>query len=52
MNNKKTNKLKYILIPLGIIAVLILIYVIVYFCFKGEGFIYAGNDLEKRDWLS
>lgn len=52
MNNKKTNKSKYILIPLGIIAVLILIYVIVYFCFKGEGFIYAGKDLEKRDWLS
>lgn len=28
------------------------IYIVIYLCFKGDGFLKAGLDLEKRDWLS
>lgn len=51
-NSKKSfwQKYKWWLIIFGII--LIVGYVIIYVCFKGNGFLYAGIDLEKRDWLS
>lgn len=34
------------------VVILSILYFIIYFCFKGEGFLTAGIDLEKRDWLS
>ena len=36
----------------ALIGGLIVAYVIVYVCFRGNGFLSAGNGLEKRDWLS
>ena len=33
------------------IVILALAYIIVYFCFKGNGFFSAGINLEKNDWL-
>ena len=55
-NNKKQkipnffSKYKWWFIVSPII--LILIYVFVYLAFKGNGFIPAGIDLEKKDWLA
>lgn len=37
---------------LGSFAVMIAGYIIVYLCFRWNGFLYVGIDLEKSDWLS
>lgn len=34
------------------VIILSVLYFVIYFCFKGDGFLTAGLDLEKRDWLS
>lgn len=48
MMKKKKPYIKYIIVFL---IVAILIYVLIYVCFKGDGFLSAGKDLEKKDWL-
>ena len=50
--NKKTKVSKYITVVLCLIAALIIAYVIIYLCFKGNGILTAGINLEKHDWLS
>lgn len=52
--NKKIKKgmPKYKWWIVGIICVFIIAYIVIYLCFKGNGFLSAGIDLEKRDWLS
>jgi hypothetical protein len=44
------GKYKWWFIGAGI--ALILIYVIIYLCFRGNGFLSTGIDLEKKDWLA
>lgn len=34
------------------VVIVILIYICIYLCFYGNGFLSAGKELEKRDWLS
>ena len=46
--NKKTKVSKYITVVLCLIAALIIAYVIIYLCFKGNGILTAGINLEKH----
>ena len=52
MRKKNTNISRYISIVVGLAVVLVACYVLVYLCFKDNSGIPAGDDLEKRDWLS
>ena len=52
MRKKNTNISRYISIVVGLAVVLVVCYVLVYLCFKDNSGIPAGDDLEKRDWLS
>ena len=47
----KQNKIKFIIFSIVVIAV-VLLYVVIYLVFKGDGFFSAGKDLAKSDWLS
>lgn len=49
-NNSFIKKYKRIVIMLCLL--LVGIYILIYLTFKGDGFIYVGIDLEKRDWLT
>ena len=48
----KSFLLRYKWWIVALTVILIIGYVVIYLCFKGEGFIYVGDDLEKKDWLS
>lgn len=54
VNSKKKNsvgKINYKHIGL-VLLIIIVFYVLIYLCFKGEGFIPAGSNLTKGDWLA
>ena len=54
MKSKKRKKYKsnYLLCSLAFIVVVIVIYVLIYICFLGDGIFLAGKNLQKKDWLS
>lgn len=52
MKKKKATFYGYVKGIGGLFTVLIATYILIYFCFKGKGFIPTGDNLEKRDWLS
>lgn len=52
MNGSNSFWMRYKWYFIGAAGVLVVAYIAIYFSFKGTGFIYAGSDLEKRDWLS
>lgn len=49
---KKSNVGKYIKAVIYLSVILIIAYIVIYLCFKGNGIFSTGIDLEKRDWLS
>lgn len=49
---KKNFSVQYKWWFIALIVALIMGYILIYFSFKGNGFIYVGDYLEKRDWLS
>ena len=53
MEKKKNHSMnkykKYISITL---IILFVVYIMIYLIFKGDGFLYVGKDLSKKDWLS
>lgn len=49
---EKSNICKYIIAILSLLVILIAVYIVVYLCFKGNGFFTTGIDLGKNDWLS
>lgn len=46
------KKYKWWIIGILLLLLFLIIYVLIYLCFKGNGFLYVGIDLEKKDWLS
>lgn len=52
MKKRKSSIFKYTKAVLGLVAFLIVTYIVIYLCFKGNGIFTAGIDLEKNDWLS
>lgn len=52
ITKKENNKNNIVLVIVGILLFLVFIYIVIYLCFLGDGFLYSGKDLEKRDWLS
>ena len=52
MKKKNTTFSGFVKVIVVLLAVLIATYILIYFCFKGNGFIPTGDNLEKRDWLS
>lgn len=52
-NSKKTTFIKkYSKILITSAVGLSVLYIVIYFIFKGDGWFSAGNDLHKNDWLS
>lgn len=52
MKKKNSDISKCILIIMSLILVLAIKYVMIYLYFRGSGFFPAGENLEKKDWLS